>query len=173
MSKIKSIVRISFLVFILFQFVGLLWSFYSLRGIEITEQESISIEAYSVYFIWSLVSIPIVLLARKWGRVQYWYWLATFWFYITPIILLVIKGKNKKRNDLDTLSFFHLETIINYLFINLVFIYFYTSAPVRGFPAYIGGASGIIVITIGYSIYRLINRSNSSIVQSQVDEVDS
>jgi len=163
MKNAKRIVKICFLLFVLFQLFGLVWLMISSGEGELTEREAYSIEAYLIYFVWSIVTIPIVLWARKWGRVQFWYWISIFWFFITPIILLLIKGKNKSREDLKELSFFHFDTIINYLFINFIFTYFYTSASVRGYPAHIGGGSGIIFITIGYLIFRLINRKKENV----------
>ncbi len=170
MDKFKKLVSIAFLLFLVFQLYGLLQAFYLMsKGSEFTQQEFRSLEVYSVFFLWSFLTIPIVLWARKWGREQFWYWLGTFLFFITPIVVLLIKGKNRASSNVNKLSFFHFQTIINYLFINFVFIYFYSAAPVRGYPPQIGAAGGIIIVIIGYLVSKSINRTKN--VQIHSDEV--
>lgn len=163
MDKFKKLISLAFLLLLAFQLFGLLRALYSIsKGFEPTEQELQSLEVYSIFFLWSLLTIPIVLWARKWGREQFWYWLGTFLFFITPIIVLLIKGRNKKSSNANKLSFFHFQTIINYLFINFVFIYFYTAAPLMGYSPQIGAASGIIIVIIAYLVSRSISRTKKA-----------
>lgn len=115
---------------------------------------------YTIAIIWSLITMPIILWARYWGKVQFWYWIGTFFYYITPIIILFFK---KRKGDIRIRKdgkYFDLSTIVNYLLLNLLVFNFAFSASLQGYNTAFGLGSTLIGIVIIYSTVKWIRKKN-------------
>jgi len=76
-------------------------------------------DVFVILFL-SLISIPIVRWAYNWNRDFGWYYPLIFFFLVTPIIILLIKGR-RSQEKIKLLKIPLPKFILTYIWVNVGF----------------------------------------------------